>query len=253
MQAHATIASLLYPQLHYPYVCVLISGGHALITVANGPANFDVLASSLSGSPGECLDKLARALPSNAFQFGYSHPGAALEQLASKCSPNGHLRYKIAMPGTNGPNFNFTTIKNSYVTLLRKMSPDALHVEDFCASVQIPSERRYIVISGGVASNAYILGALQKVGDAYGYSVLAPPARLCCDNAEMVAWNGIELIRTSSPAVIQASDLPWSISAQRRSPIGRDISAELPTKPKVRLSMKSIAEPKLVFYHKPHV
>lgn len=66
------------------------------------------------------------------------------------------------------------------------------------AFLQIPSERRYIVISGGVASNAYILGALQKVGDAYGYSVLAPPARLCCDNAEMVAWNGIELIRTRS-------------------------------------------------------
>uniref|UniRef100_A0A914SEQ2 N(6)-L-threonylcarbamoyladenine synthase n=1 Tax=Parascaris equorum TaxID=6256 RepID=A0A914SEQ2_PAREQ len=124
MQAHATVASLLYPQLHYPYVCVLISGGHALIAVAYGPADFDILASSLSGSPGECLDKLARALPPSAFQFGYSHLGAALEQLASN--------------------------------------------------------------------------ALQKVGGAYGYSVLAPPARLCCDNAEMVAWNGIELIRTRS-------------------------------------------------------
>uniref|UniRef100_A0A915BBI6 N(6)-L-threonylcarbamoyladenine synthase n=2 Tax=Parascaris univalens TaxID=6257 RepID=A0A915BBI6_PARUN len=276
MQAHATVASLLYPQLHYPYVCVLISGGHALIAVAYGPADFDILASSLSGSPGECLDKLARALPPSAFQFGYSHLGAALEQLASKCSSNGHLRYKIAMPGTKSPNFNFTTIKNSYLTLLRKISPDALHVEDFCASVQhsvaahlanklhhcleyiqqsdmMPSERRNIVISGGVASNAYILSALQKVGGAYGYSVLAPPARLCCDNAEMVAWNGIELIRTSSRAVIQGSDLPWSISAERRSPIGRDISAELPSKPKVRLSMKSISEPKLLFYHKPHV
>lgn len=72
-----------------------------------------------------CLEHLRNSNCSRAIAYNF------------RCSPNGHLRYKIAMPGTNGPNFNFTTIKNSYVTLLRKMSPDALHVEDFCASVQV--------------------------------------------------------------------------------------------------------------------
>ncbi|KHN86123.1 putative tRNA N6-adenosine threonylcarbamoyltransferase, mitochondrial [Toxocara canis] len=276
MQAHATVASLLYPELHYPYVCVLISGGHALITIAYGPASFEVLASSLSGSPGECLDKLARALPPAVLPLGCSHPGAALEQLATRCSSNGHLRYRIIMPGTNGPNFNFSAIKNSYLTLLRKLSSDVLNVEDFCASVQhsvaahianklhhcldhiniskkIPAEKRYIVVSGGVASNAYIRGALERIGHAYGYLLLAPPPRLCCDNAEMVAWNGIQLILARSSAVIEPDDLPWSLPAQRRSPIGADISAQLPTKPSVRLSMKSIAASKVVFYHKPNV
>ncbi|VDM49071.1 unnamed protein product [Toxocara canis] len=147
MQAHATVASLLYPELHYPYVCVLISGGHALITIAYGPASFEVLASSLSGSPGECLDKLARALPPAVLPLGCSHPGAALEQLATRCSSNGHLRYRIIMPGTNGPNFNFSAIKNSYLTLLRKLSSDVLNVEDFCASVQ------YDVLQHSVAAH----------------------------------------------------------------------------------------------------
>ncbi|VDM29358.1 unnamed protein product [Toxocara canis] len=69
----------------------------------------------------------------------------------------------------------------------------------------------------------------------------------------MVAWNGIQLILARSSAVIEPDDLPWSLPAQRRSPIGADISAQLPTKPSVRLSMKSIAASKVVFYHKPNV
>ncbi|VDK19423.1 unnamed protein product [Anisakis simplex] len=220
MQAHATIASLLHPELRFPYVCVLISGGHALITIAYGPENFELLASSVSGSPGECLDKIARSLPSEAFtEFIGLHPGAALEQLAKNCSLDGHLHYRVNMPGTNGPNMDFSSVKNSYLTLLRKLKSASLNVENFCASVQhsvaahlanklhhcleyinnsekIPTENRRIVVSGGVASNAYILSALEKIAHIYGYSLLTIPPRLCCDNAEMVAWNGILLINS---------------------------------------------------------
>lgn len=57
------------------------------------------------------------------------------------------------------------------------------------------SKTEFIVLSGGVASNGYIRNALEKVATFYGHSLIVPPLHLCCDNAEMIAWNGIKLLQ----------------------------------------------------------
>lgn len=85
MQAHATVATLMKP-VAYPYISLLISGGHSIIAVTNGPDDFEILLTSTSGSPGECMDKISRALNFEEPELHGLHPGAALEVMASRCA-----------------------------------------------------------------------------------------------------------------------------------------------------------------------
>uniref|UniRef100_A0A0K0DFQ6 N(6)-L-threonylcarbamoyladenine synthase n=1 Tax=Angiostrongylus cantonensis TaxID=6313 RepID=A0A0K0DFQ6_ANGCA len=180
MRAHAVSAFLICDNLRFPFLTVLISGGHALIALALSSENFTVYGESISGSPGECLDKIARELQLNDIdEFRNIHPGAALEQLARRCSSNGHLRYSVAGPHTSGADMNFSTLKSSYLNLIRKkINSVGFSMEDFCASVQHHVTRHVVkklhncleyltdsgqlspvqklVISGGVAANDYI-------------------------------------------------------------------------------------------------
>jgi tRNA A37 threonylcarbamoyltransferase TsaD len=81
MRAHAMVQRLLDPQLRFPFSSLLISGAHCLICLAQSPRQFQILAEASGGSPGQCLDHLAKELglpPSNG------HFGAALEKMANK-------------------------------------------------------------------------------------------------------------------------------------------------------------------------
>ncbi|VDK84452.1 unnamed protein product [Litomosoides sigmodontis] len=216
MQAHATIATLIKP-ISYPYVSVLISGGHSIIAVTNGPDNFEVLLTSTSGSPGECMDKISRVLNFEDPELHALHPGAAVEVLASRSSVDGCKRYSIDVERFSKMDlhFNFSWIKSTYLNMISKRP--TLNVPDFCASVQhsiaqylvkkldcclqylnssdkIPPRNRLVFISGGVASNKYILAKLDDVCESLGYSSCSPSKFYCCDNAEMIAWNGIQLL-----------------------------------------------------------
>ncbi|VDK51889.1 unnamed protein product [Cylicostephanus goldi] len=85
MRAHALSAFLVCDSLSFPFVSVLISGGHALIVLVRSASNFTIYGESSSGSPGECLDKIARELKINEMPEFYDvHPGAAVEKLASR-------------------------------------------------------------------------------------------------------------------------------------------------------------------------
>lgn len=79
MRAHAIVSRLLYCNLHYPFLCLLISGGHSLVVLVEGASSFKIIGESLSGSPGECLDKLARRL---GLQPTGSHYARTLEKAA---------------------------------------------------------------------------------------------------------------------------------------------------------------------------
>ncbi|VDN03401.1 unnamed protein product [Thelazia callipaeda] len=264
MQAHATIATLLKPIL-YPYVSLLISGGHCIIAVTNGPDDFDVLLFSISGSPGECLDKIGRSLDFTDPELLHMHPGAALEVMASRhvrtfCPlyklycfhypAHFYHRYLIDIERflKMTLHFNFSWIKSAYLVKISKHCN--VNVPDFCASVQhsvasylaeklrhclqylnesnkIPVCNRLVFVSGGVASNKYILSMLRNVCESLGYNIFAPPPMYCCDNAEMIAWNGQQLLAKRAASIISAEKIPPSILVSSRSPIGIDISSEL--------------------------
>lgn len=80
MRAHATVSRLVDSSIEYPFLCLLISGGHCIIALAKGPDEFHLFAESHNKSPGECLDRIARevGLPLK------THYAAALEECATK-------------------------------------------------------------------------------------------------------------------------------------------------------------------------
>lgn len=250
MQAHATVATLTKP-VSYPYVSVLISGGHSIIAVTNGPDDFEVLLTSISGSPGECMDKISRALNFEEEPILHDlHPGAALEVMASRSSVDGCKRYSIDIDrlAKMTLHFNFSWIKSTYLVMISKQRN--LNVPDFCASVQhsiakylakkldcclrylndsnkIPLRNRLVFISGGVASNKHVLAKLDDICESLGYNIYAPSKFYCCDNAEMIAWNGVQLLTRRAPSIIPPEKIPASIFVSSRSPIGVDISPNL--------------------------
>ncbi|KAK6757349.1 hypothetical protein RB195_015274 [Necator americanus] len=263
MRAHALSAFLVCNVLSFPFLSVLISGGHALIVLVRSANDFTLLGESTSGSPGECLDKIARELRINEMQeFLDIHPGAAVERLASRSS-NGHLRYSVTGPHTSGADMNFSQLKSSYLNLARRHAGDEdFSVEDFCASVQHHltrhlvskvhnclefllssnrfSEIKHIVISGGVAANAYICNGISKLANFHGIEVVRLPSRLCTDNAEMVAWNGILCLRENSPDVHRYPEIPESVYAHARFHIGSCSRALVPSKPRRKLGITTV-------------
>lgn len=267
MQAHATAASLCDSSVIFPFLTLLISGGHSIIAIAHGPDRFEILAESVSGSCGECLDKVLRALPGGEDTIESGHPGAILERLASRCGKDGLLRYSIQMPASSGADFDFSHIKAAYLTLLEKERlKDDFDRCDFCASVQhcvagylagklhhcleyllraktLDPDISKIVVSGGVASNMYILKILRLLAAFHGFDVVTPPPQLCSDNAEMIAWNGLMLFnsRFKSASVFWPDELPVSVYAEARCPIGVDNRSSLPERPLRRLSLKHLA------------
>ncbi|VDD90717.1 unnamed protein product [Enterobius vermicularis] len=276
MQAHATVATLCKNTIRYPFIAFLVSGGHSLISVANGPEKFELYGQSICGSCGECLDKVTRALLRKMNIKEERHFGSVLEDMAGRSRNEGSLKYRITMPSSNGANFDFGSIKSRYLFLLEKLyNQEDFDPESFCASVQhcvagylagrlhnfleylsesgkLDSMDRTIVLAGGVASNQYILKMLQLVASFYGFNVFSPPPSLCTDNAVMIAWNGSLLIRNGSRSVYPYENLPITLYAESRSPIGPDMTFLVPRHPRRKLSVKYLAENKVVFYNKSH-
>ncbi|CAJ0589608.1 unnamed protein product [Cylicocyclus nassatus] len=264
MRAHALSAFLVCESLSFPFVSVLISGGHALIVLVRSPSNFTIYGESSSGSPGECLDKIARELKINEMpEFLNDHPGAAVEKLASRSSPEGYLRYSVVGPHTSGADMHFAQLKSSFLNLARKYAKDEdFSVKDFCASVQHHVTRhvvsklhnclehlrnvdrlhgvQYIVISGGVAANEYICNGISKLAHFHGLEIVRIPPRLCTDNAEMVAWNGIMCLKENSPDIYRYPNIPDSIYAHARYLIGADSRFLVPSKPDRKLGIATV-------------
>ena len=94
---------------------------------------------------------------------------------------------------------------------------------DYCEARGLLSDPRRLVVSGGVACNAYITSCLRRVGDAMGFEVHVPPPRLCTDNGVMIAWNGVELWKAGRGGTrcLDAVDI------EARSPIGTDVSEDV--------------------------
>lgn len=199
--------------LAFPYLMLLVSGGHCQFLVAEGVDRFRRLGGTIDDAPGEAFDKTAKLL-------GLPQPGGpAVEAEARQGDPN---RYHFPRPLLDRPgcDLSFSGLKTA---LLR--ARDALVSEkggltvqdrrDLCAGFQravtdvlAEKTRRALVeylasgpdspgfaVAGGVAANSAIRAALETVCAGHGVRFLAPPLRLCTDNAAMIAWAGIERFR----------------------------------------------------------
>lgn len=226
LEGHA-LTPRLTNQVSYPYLLLLVSGGHCQLLIVTGVGHYELLGTTLDDAAGEAFDKVAKML-------GFDYPGGPkIEQFAKKGDPK---RFQFARPlyGKPGCDFSFSGLKTSVNRQLETLPQpfSEQDISDVCASFQrtvaevlmnrckpaldIAMERGIdtFVVSGGVAANQYIGGSLQKLAQQFGFSFVAPPVKFCTDNAAMIAWAGLEKLKMGMIDDLSFAPRPrWPLSS----------------------------------------
>ncbi|KAM6131586.1 tRNA N6-adenosine threonylcarbamoyltransferase, mitochondrial isoform 1-T2 [Phoenicopterus ruber ruber] len=263
MEAHALTVRLTH-RLDFPFLVLLLSGGHCILAVARGVSDFLLLGQSIDIAPGDMLDKVARRLSLRKHPECHSMAGGkAIEHLAQTGNRQQHT-FRLPMQQYRNCDFSFSGLQNLVnKAIIQKEKEEGIQegeilscVNDIAAAVQhavavhiiqrtyramlfciknsvLSSKNATLVVSGGVASNQYIRKGLQTLADANDFAFLCPPPRLCTDNGVMIAWNGIERLRAGL-GVLHSTD---GIRYEPKAPLGIDISK--------RVEEDSIKVPKL--------
>jgi N6-L-threonylcarbamoyladenine synthase len=213
LEAHALTARLV-EDLEFPYLLLLVSGGHCQLLAVLGVGRYRQLGTTIDDALGEAYDKVAKML-------GLGYPGGpAVEALARDGDP---ARFDLPRPliGTKSCDFSFSGLKTAVRHQILALGPDAgapATMADLCAGFQaavgdvlvdraVRAMRRFVaehpagrtlVLAGGVAANRHLRRRLETAVAGHGYRLVAPPLPLCTDNAIMVAWAGIERLRLAA-------------------------------------------------------
>lgn len=230
LEGHALTARLTDNVL-FPFILLLVSGGHCQIMLVENVGKYQTLGSTLDDAVGECFDKVARML-------GLPYPGGPeIERLALKGNPNA-FSFPKPMMGQKHLNFSFSGLKTAVRQTIQSLKvvhgeilPSEI-LENLCASFQdtvanILYERvqqtfswvsennlnyQCFVVAGGVAANKHIRAALQNVCDKFNFFFYAPPLKLCTDNGAMIAWAGLERFQLDLVDSLDIKPRPrWSL------------------------------------------
>jgi N6-L-threonylcarbamoyladenine synthase len=195
LEAHLFGSLLEQPDLGWPLVVLLVSGGHTLLIEVAEPGRYRLLGGTIDDAAGEAFDKVARFL-------GLGYPGGpAIDRIADQGDPAAYA-FPRSLPG-DGYDFSFSGLKTSVVNTVRKR-PDA-STADVAASfrqaavdVLVTRARRAaadmgataLCLAGGVAANALLRRRIVEVCADDGIGAFRPSRALCTDNAAMVAAAG---------------------------------------------------------------
>ena len=204
LEGHA-LSPKLNSQLNYPYLLLLISGGHSQFLNVKNLGEYKRLGTTIDDALGEAFDKTAKLL-------GVEFPGGPqIEILAKKGDPN---RYDLPKPILNkgGCNLSFAGLKTSILKIAKNIKTEQ-EKYDLAASFQRTveeilykktkvaflefeknnnSNQKIFVVAGGVAANKKIRSKLINLCDEKNYQSIFPPIELCGDNAAMIAMVGLE-------------------------------------------------------------
>ncbi len=224
LEAHALTARL-EAQISFPYLLLLVSGGHCQIMIVRGLGAYELLGQTRDDAVGEAFDKAAKFL-------GLAYPGGPhVERLAAQ-GVAGRIPLPRPLMGTPGCDFSFSGLKTALQNQARRRAPVSQQdIADLCAALQesiidclcdrsanamarllenpsstdvaagrISSQIRAqtpasFVVAGGVAANQAIRSALSELADHHGLDFHVAPMALCTDNAAMIAWTGCEYAR----------------------------------------------------------
>lgn len=209
LAAHALSVRLDNPAITFPYLTLLVSGGHCQLLLVRGVDDFLLYGETLDDSAGEAFDKGARLL-------GLPQPGGPAIEHCAKQGVAARFPLPTPMKGVAGCDFSFSGLKTALKNKIMKQENFA--VADAAASLQQAigeslkekslaamkkyknevnnsTQPRHFCLVGGVAANQFIRGLLQDAAHDEGFSFVAPAAKLCTDNGAMIGWAGIEMLR----------------------------------------------------------
>ncbi|MGI9350472.1 MAG: tRNA (adenosine(37)-N6)-threonylcarbamoyltransferase complex transferase subunit TsaD [Rhizobiaceae bacterium] len=215
LEGHALTARLTH-NIEFPYLLLLVSGGHSQILRVDGLGNYTRLASTIDDAVGETFDKTAKLL-----NLGF--PGGPNVEKAAQSGEAGRFKFPKPMQGKGTLNMSFSGLKTAIRTEAQKHQPlTEKTVSDLCASMQktisdILADRcrkaielhgtntQTLVVAGGVAANTEIRNKLEQVCNDCGFELVAPPLSLCTDNAAMIAWAGLERFEKGESSALDLS------------------------------------------------
>jgi len=197
LEGHALSPRLADPDLDFPYLLLLVSGGHCQLLEVRGVGDYRRLATTIDDAAGEAFDKAAKLL-------GLGYPGGpAIEELAKK-GDSTSVPLPRPLVGSGEPHFSFAGLKSA---VQRAVASGDFRPENIAASFQQAvvdclvdrtslalrnSNAPALVVAGGVAANQPIRSALAELAQQQGRAFSVPPQWLCTDNAAMIAWAGAE-------------------------------------------------------------
>ncbi|XP_067636819.1 probable tRNA N6-adenosine threonylcarbamoyltransferase, mitochondrial isoform X2 [Eurosta solidaginis] len=232
MEAHG-LQARMEQSIGYPFLCLLISGGHCQLAFVRSPTEFALLGQALDDAPGEAFDKIARRLRLPLLpKYSYWNGGQAIEDAAKNALNPAAFEFPLPLAHYRDCNFSFAGIKNNAFRNIRNAErlqgtpPDGIihNYQDFCAGLLGAVSRhlmnrtqralqftlpwfedgpRSLVVSGGVANNDFIFEDLTHLAAHFDCQTYRPSKKYCSDNGAMIAWNGIEQIKQN------ASCLRW--------------------------------------------
>jgi N6-L-threonylcarbamoyladenine synthase len=209
LEGHALSPRLVDPDLKFPYLLLLVSGGHCQLLEVRGVGEYRRLATTIDDAAGEAFDKAAKLL-------GLGYPGGpAIEQLAASGDSNA-VPLPRPLVGSKEPHFSFAGLKSA---VQRAAVSNRYSQADIAASFQqavvdclvdrtrlalIRSEAPALVVAGGVAANQRVRQALAHLAARNDRRFSAPPGWLCTDNAAMIAWAGAERLAAGLTDLLDA-------------------------------------------------
>lgn len=195
--------------LAFPYLMLLVSGGHCQFLLVRGVDDFRRLGGTIDDAPGEAFDKIAKLL-------GLPQPGGPMVEAEAALGNARRFAFPRPLLDRPGCDLSFSGLKSAVLRardalIAAQGGITAQDRHDLCAGFQAAvagvlaeKTRRALVqtpeatafaVAGGVAANIAVRAGLETVCAEFGLRFLAPPLALCTDNAAMIAWTGIERFR----------------------------------------------------------
>jgi len=198
MEGHLLIPMMEHPDLEFPFLALLVSGGHTMLVDVQGVGRYQLLGESVDDATGEAFDKTAKLL-------GLGYPGGpALARLAEQGDPT---RFRFPRPMTDRPglDFSFSGLKTFALTTLQKEGPSEKNKADIarafedavvdtlaikCKRALTQTRLPRLVIAGGVSANTRLRQRLAEIAQENNAKVFYARPEFCTDNGAMIAYAG---------------------------------------------------------------
>ena len=249
LEAHLLTARLT-DKTEFPYLVLLVSGGHTQILVAEDVGKYKRWGTTIDDALGECFDKSAKLM-------GLGYPGGPnLEKMAAECKDHEAAINRFPLPtplkGREGCDFSFSGLKTAVRNHIETLPEGNLKkddIADLCFSFQntvgiiindrcqnaiqrffdtYPQSQKSpaFVVCGGVAANQHLRGILQDLTQATKMDFIAPPLALCSDNGAMIAWAGLERLEHNMTDTLDIAARPrWPLDPDAEKRPGGGVKA----------------------------
>jgi N6-L-threonylcarbamoyladenine synthase len=224
LEGHLLAPMLETPAPEFPFLALLVSGGHTLLAEVQGIGQYEIIGNSVDDAAGEAFDKTAKVL-------GLAYPGGpALAKLAERGSPG---RFKLPRPMLDRPglDFSFSGLKTAVVVATRTVVLDDQTRADLACDFQnavvetlvAKCERALkqtgldtLVVAGGVGANKQLRAQLKNLGERRNVAVLYPRPEFCTDNAAMIAYAGCQRLQAGEHDGLQIrATARWTLDQLR--------------------------------------